>query len=55
MDTFLMEDGLINLWDDVNLLENYVFLYTRKKRGGHLTPRKVPMTQRLWKVLSQSF
>jgi integrase len=27
-------------WDDVNLERRYVVLYTRKKRGGHLTPRK---------------
>ena len=26
-------------------------LYTRKKKGGHLTPRKVPMTARLLQML----
>lgn len=26
-------------WQDVDLKERYVVLYTRKKRGGHLTPR----------------
>ena len=26
-------------------------LYTRKKRGGHLTPRKVPLTGRLYQML----
>jgi integrase len=31
-------------WSDVNLEQRYVVLYTRKKRGGHLTPRKVYMT-----------
>ena len=25
-------------WQDVNLKERYVVLYTRKKRGGSLTP-----------------
>ncbi len=40
-------------WDDVNLEEKYVVLYTRKKKGGSLTPRKIPMTQRLFEVLSQ--
>ena len=40
-------------WDDVDLERRYVVLYTRKKRGGHLTPRKVPMTQRLYEVLSR--
>jgi len=42
-------------WDDVNLKERYVILYTRKKRGGHLTPRKVAMTQKLFDVLSQRY
>ena len=28
-------------------------MYTRKKRGGHLTPRQVPMTDRLFEVLSR--
>ena len=27
--------------------------YTRKKRGGHLTPRKIHMTQQLFEVLSR--
>lgn len=40
-------------WADVNLDERYVVLYTRKKRGGHLTPRKVPMTSRLYEILSR--
>lgn len=40
-------------WADVNLEERYVVLYTRKKKGGHLTPRKVPMTQKLFEVLSR--
>ena len=39
-------------WEDVNLDARFVILYTRKKRGGHLTPRKVPMTQNLYEVLS---
>ena len=42
-------------WVDVNLEERYVVLYTRKKRGGHLTPRKVPMTRRLHEVLSRRY
>jgi len=40
-------------WDDVNLERRYIVLYTRKKRGGHLTPRKVPMTERLYAILSR--
>jgi len=42
-------------WDDVNFRDRYVVLYTRKKKGGHLTPRKVPMTQKLFEVLSRRF
>lgn len=42
-------------WDDVNLEAGYVVLYTRKKSGGHLTPRKVPMTRKLHDVLSCRF
>jgi integrase len=38
-------------WPDVNFEEQCVILYTRKKRGGHLTPRKVPMTNRLLRIL----
>lgn len=34
-------------WDDVDLRDRTITLYTRKKRGGHLTPRKVPMTELL--------
>ena len=40
-------------WEDVDLNGRFVILYTRKKRGGHLTPRKVPMTQKLYEVLKQ--
>jgi len=38
-------------WNDVDLKGRYVILYTRKKKGGHLTPRKVPMTQKLHEIL----
>ena len=40
-------------WQDVNLDARYVVLYTRKKKGGHLTARKVPMTDKLYVVLSR--
>jgi integrase len=33
-------------WNDVDLEDKYVVLYTRKKRGGHLTPRKVPIPEK---------
>jgi integrase len=42
-------------WEDVNLDVGYVILYTRKKSGGHLTPRKVPMTKKLREVLSRRY
>jgi len=42
-------------WDDLNLESGYVILYTRKKTGGHLTPRKVPMTKKLHEVLSRRY
>jgi integrase len=40
-------------WDDVNLTGKYVVLYTRKKKGGHLSPRKVPMTKKLYEILER--
>ena len=42
-------------WDDVDLKARTVTLYTRKKRGGHLTPRVVPMTDRLYERLVERF
>jgi integrase len=38
-------------WSDVNFEDRYFVLYTRKKKGGHLTPRKIPMTTKLYDVL----
>jgi integrase len=42
-------------WSDVNLEARFVILYTRKKEGGHLTPRKIPMTEKLYEVLKQRY
>jgi integrase len=46
-------------WDDVNLdaepEASYVTLYTRKKSGGNLTPRSVPMTRKLHEVLARRY
>ena len=42
-------------WSDVNLEQRYVTLYTRKKKGGNLTPRNIPMTNRLYQVLSRRY
>jgi len=42
-------------WDDVNLAEGYLVLYTRKKAGGHRTPRKVPLTACLEDILSRKY
>jgi integrase len=38
-------------WDDVNLMDKYLVLYTRKKRGGNLTPRRIPLNQKLFHVM----
>jgi integrase len=43
------------LWEDVNFSGRYIVLYTRKKRGGHLTPRKIPMTDKLYEVLRNRY
>ena len=40
-------------WEEVNFDARCVILYTRKKKGGHLTPRSVPMTDKLHEVLSR--
>lgn len=42
-------------WDDIDFQAGLVILYTRKKRGGDLTPRAVPMTNRLYEVLTRRF
>ncbi|WP_145980998.1 tyrosine-type recombinase/integrase, partial [Desulfamplus magnetovallimortis] len=42
-------------WDDVNLKEKYLVLYTRKKKGGHLTPRRIPLNQKLFNILSERY
>ena len=41
------------VWEDVDFNDRSLILYTRKKKGGHLTPRKIPMTNMLHKVLSE--
>lgn len=38
-------------WDDINFKGRYVTLYTRKKKGGNLKPRNVPMTNNLYEIL----
>ena len=38
-------------WEDIDFNNRQVILYTRKKKGGHLTPRKIPMTLKLYEVL----
>ena len=40
-------------WKDVDFENRRVTLFTRKKRGGHLTPRLVPMTDRVFKILNR--
>ncbi len=41
--------------DDVNFEERYIVLYTRKRKGGNLMPRKVPMTEKLYQVLRERY
>ena len=43
------------LWEDVKLSERYIILYTRKKKGGHLTPRKIPITDKLYGILRNRY
>ena len=38
-------------WDDVVLDRRVITLWTRKRKGGHLEPRQVPMIQKLYEVL----
>lgn len=38
-------------WNDIDFKNRTVILYTRKKKGGHLTPRRLPMTEMLYDVL----
>ncbi len=40
-------------WEDVDFKQLTVTLYTRKKRDGNLTPRKIPMTLRLHNILKR--
>ena len=42
-------------WDDVDFRARTVTLYTRKKRGGNLTPRRVPLTKRLHAILIRRY
>ncbi|MBW1914337.1 MAG: tyrosine-type recombinase/integrase [Deltaproteobacteria bacterium] len=58
--TIILTLGRINeinrlTWDDVNLEERYVILYTRKKSGGHLTLRKVKMSEKLYGMFSKRY
>lgn len=57
-DTMARVDEINRLtWNDV-LFEGrggHVVLYTRKKKGGNLTPRKVPMTKRIYEILARRF
>ena len=42
-------------WVEVDFAVRRVTLYTRKKRGGHLTPRGVPMAERLYNILVKRY
>lgn len=42
-------------WQDVDFQNRSVALYTRKKRGGNLTPRRVPMIGKLHDLLLRRY
>jgi len=42
-------------WEDVDLKRRVIVLYTRKKKGGHLTPRIVPMPKKLLRIMQRRF
>ena len=42
-------------WQDVDFENRQVVLYTRKKKGGHLTPRMIPMPEKLYGLLSDRY
>ena len=42
-------------WDDVNLNERFVTLWTRKRRGGNREPRDIPMISNLYGILSYRY
>jgi len=39
-------------WEDVNLEDRYITLWTRKRKGGNREPRDVPMVAKLHQILS---
>jgi integrase len=56
LETLGRKNELDNLkWSDVIFDERCVVLYTRKKKGGHRTPRKIPMTDKLYVILSRRY
>ena len=42
-------------WSDVNFNNKHLVLYTRKKKGGHLTPRRIPLNKKIFGILSQRY
>jgi len=42
-------------WEDVNFKNKTITLYTRKKKGGHLTPRPIHMTKKLYDILYRRY
>ena len=42
-------------WEDIHLKERFLYLYTRKKRGGSLTPRRIAMNNKLYGILSRRY
>jgi integrase len=42
-------------WQDVDFQKRCLVLYTRKKKGGHLTPRIIPMGERLYNTMERRY
>ena len=42
-------------WQDVDLQNRYLVLYTRKKKGGNLTPRTISLSPKLNDILSRRY
>ncbi len=42
-------------WDDVDLNGRTITLYTRKKQGGDLTPRVIPLAETLYGILRRRY
>ena len=55
-DTLARSREINNLrWKDIDFEQKTITLYTRKKRHGTKTPRTIPMTNKLFSILSERY